>query len=184
MMKKMIINIFGSSGSGSTSLAKKIAEEFDFKLIDVDDYLWKKTDPPFTERNSNEQALTLIKHQLSEERPAVISGSLVGIGESLKNDINLFVYINLDKEIRIQRINKREQERFGKRIEKGGDLYIQHQEFLQWISDYESNPETLRSRRQHLLWLEDVNVPVLRVTEELTMQELMNLVRPFTRRKK
>lgn len=180
-MKQIIINIFGSSGSGSTSLAKRIAEEFDFKFIDVDDYLWQKTDPPFTARNTDQEALKLIKNQLNDKIPAVISGSLVGIGESIKKNIHLFIYINLDKNIRIERINKREKLRFGNRIDEGGDLYIQHQEFLKWISEYESNPETLRSRRQHLLWLEDVEVPVLRVTEELTMNELVKLVRPFTR---
>jgi len=183
-MKQTIINIFGSSGSGSTSLAMRVAKEFDLKFIDVDDYLWQKTDPPFTARNTDQEALNLIKDQLEDKLPAVISGSLVGIGENIKRDIALFVYINLDKAIRVERINKREKIRFGKRIEEGGDLYNQHQEFLKWVSEYESNPETLRSRRQHLLWLEDVQVPVLRVTEELTMNELVNLVRPFARRTK
>ena len=178
-MKKYIINIFGSSGSGQTTLAKQVAKEFNYKFVDVDDYLWQKTDPPFTKRNSNPVACKLIKEQLKDLKPAVISGSLVGICDELKPKIDFFVYINLDKEIRIKRIMEREKERLGERINPGGDLYNQHQDFLQWISDYEENPETLRSRRQHLLWLDDVNKTVLKITEELSLKELIKLIRPF-----
>ena len=181
-MKKHIINIFGSSGSGSTTLAKEIAQNFDYKFIDVDDYLWKKTDPPFTERNSNHLACELIKKELDNHKPAVISGSLVGIADEIKEDIDLFLYINLDKDIRLQRIKKREEERLGKRIKPGGDLYNQHLSFLQWVSEYEDNPETQRSRRQHLLWLDDVDKTVLKITDELTIEELIKLVKPFLRR--
>lgn len=180
-MKQDIINIFGSSGSGSTTLAKKIAENYHYQFIDVDDYLWKKTDPPFTDRYTNDEALALIKEAL-DDRPAVIAGSLVGIGDELKPYICLFVYINLDKEIRIKRINEREIRRFGDRILPGGDLYDQHQNFLQWVSEYEDNSETQRSRRQHLLWLEDVSVPVLKITDEMPLDELLLLVKPFVRR--
>lgn len=181
-MKNYIINIFGSSGSGSTTLAKAIAKEFHIKFMDIDDCLWKKTDPPFTEKNSNEEILLSMKAKLSDKQPAVISGSLVGIADSFKKEINLFLYMNLDKDIRVKRITDREKQRFGDRIVKGGDLYKQHLEFLEWVSDYEDNPDTLRSRKQHLSWLEDVSVTVLKITEELTIEELLNLVRPFIRR--
>ncbi|MCK5732228.1 MAG: hypothetical protein KAH13_04355, partial [Tenericutes bacterium] len=63
----------------------------------------------------------------------------------------------------------------------GGDLYSQHLSFLQWVSDYEENPDTERSRRQHLLWLDDVETIVLKITDELTIEELLKLVRPFIR---
>lgn len=181
-MRQHLINIFGSSGSGSTTLAKNICKQYNYKFIDVDNYLWKKTDPPFTERYTNEEACSLIKSVLKNGDNAVISGSLIGIADELKQDIDLFIYINLDKEIRIKRIQEREERRFGKRILPGGDLYEQHLSFLQWVSDYENNPETQRSRRQHLLWLEDVVVPVLKVTDELSLEELMALVKPFIRR--
>ncbi len=183
-MKRNIINIFGSSGSGSTTLAKNIAINYGYNFIDVDDYLWQKTDPPFTKRNSDEVAVKLIKAALGDKLPAVISGSLVGFCDDLKNDICLFVYINLDKEIRINRIRNREQQRFGSRILSGGDLHEQHLSFLQWVSEYEDNPETLRSRRQHLLWLDDVKSPVLKITDELSLEELLKLVKPFIRRNK
>ena len=90
-------------------------------------------------------------------------------------------YINLDKSIRLERIKQREEQRFGNRIKKGGDLYEQHLSFLEWVANYEDNPETERSRRQHLLWLDDVKQTVLRIADELTIEELLKLVKPFIR---
>ena len=174
-----IINIFGSSGSGSTTLANQIASRYDYYHIDVDDMLWEKTDPPFTIRRSDLEARKCIINELKNKERVVISGSLVGFGDDIKEKINLFVFINLDIETRIKRIEKRERERFGERVMPGGDLYQKHLDFLEWVSNYETNPEYIRSRKQHLLWLDGVKCPVLKVTEELSINELMALVRPF-----
>jgi adenylate kinase family enzyme len=174
-----IINIFGSSGSGSTTLAKEIASKYDYYHIDVDDMLWEKTDPPFTIRRSDLEARKCIVNELKNKERVVISGSLVGFGDDIKEKINLFVFINLDIETRIKRIEKRERERFGERVMPGGDLYQKHLDFLEWVSNYETNPEYIRSRKQHLLWLDGVKCPVLKVTEELSINELMALVKPF-----
>ena len=66
-MKQHLINIFGSSGSGSTTLAKNISANFGYQFIDVDDYLWKKTDPPFTDRFTNSEACQLIIDKLKDK---------------------------------------------------------------------------------------------------------------------
>ncbi|MFA7561342.1 MAG: AAA family ATPase [Candidatus Izemoplasmatales bacterium] len=178
-MTKRIINVFGSSGSGSTTLAKNIAEEYNFYHIDVDDCLWEDTDPPFSHRRDDALAREILLKEITKADNIVISGSLVGFGDDIKKLISLFVFINLDISVRIERINKREKKRFKSRILPGGDLYQKHLDFLEWVSNYETNPEYIRSRKQHLLWLEDVNVPVLKVTEELSKKELLLLVKPF-----
>jgi len=178
-MDKTIINVFGSSGSGSTTLSVTIAEKYDYHHIDIDDIVWEATNPPFTLRRSDLEARELLLKRLNEYQKIVISGSLVGFGEDIKQAVNLFVFINLDIKTRLDRINKREFKRFKERILPGGDLHEKHLEFLRWVSDYETNPEYIRSRKQHLLWLKDVKVPILKVTEELTIKELLLLVRPF-----
>lgn len=176
---KNIINIFGSSGSGSTTLAKEISLQFGYYHIDVDDALWEKTDPPFTIRRSDLEARDYIINEIDDKEKVVISGSLVGFGDDIKQQIRLFVFVNLEIETRIKRIETRERERFGKRVLAGGDLYQKHLDFLEWVSNYETNPEYIRSRKQHLLWLNDVSCPVLKVTEELSINELIALVKPF-----
>ena len=43
----MKILIFGASGSGTTTLANEIETRTDFKHLDVDEYYWEKTNPPY-----------------------------------------------------------------------------------------------------------------------------------------
>jgi adenylate kinase family enzyme len=178
-MKRTIINVFGSSGSGSTTLARVIADKYNYHHIDIDDVVWEETNPPFTLRRSDLEARDLLLDSLNNYDKIVISGSLVGFGDDIKHSVDLFVFINLDIQVRLDRINKRETKRFNERILPGGDLYEKHLEFLRWVSDYETNPEYIRSRKQHLLWLKDIKVPVLKVTEELSIEELLLLVKPF-----
>jgi len=178
----MMINIFGSSGSGTTTLAKEISDAYDYHHIDVDDLMWEQTDPPFTKRRDNNTIKMLIKKEIAQHDDVIISGALVNIFDELKNDVDLFIYMNLDIETRIKRINKRELKRFGDRILPGGDLYEKHQEFLEWVSDYEHNPEYLRSRRQHLSWLEDVDKPVLTITDEMDISELLKIVSSYLKK--
>lgn len=175
----MIINIFGSSGSGTTTLANAIANNYNFYHLDVDDIMWKDSDPPFSERRNNEEIKAFMTKVLTKHNNVVISGSIIGIYDDLKPEIDLFIYMNLDLETRIKRINRRELKRFGKRILPGGDLYNKHQDFIKWVSEYEHNPQYLRSRRQHLSWLKDVDNPVLKITEELTIDELLKIVNSY-----
>ena len=42
-MMKNVIHIFGASGSGTTTLGKKICEELGYTQMDTDDYFWMPT---------------------------------------------------------------------------------------------------------------------------------------------
>ena len=44
---KNVIHVFGVSGSGTTTLGKKICSELGYTLIDIDAYYWIPTEPPF-----------------------------------------------------------------------------------------------------------------------------------------
>jgi hypothetical protein len=41
------IHIFGASGSGTTTLGAAIADRYGYAHLDVDQYFWMPTDPPF-----------------------------------------------------------------------------------------------------------------------------------------
>jgi len=58
---KSVIHIFGASGSGTTTLAKKISEELGHRMMDTDDYYWmQKCIEIFG------QIETIVKAELSE----------------------------------------------------------------------------------------------------------------------
>ncbi|MDD3122264.1 MAG: shikimate kinase [Candidatus Izemoplasmatales bacterium] len=173
MHKIKTILIFGASGSGSTTLARAISQKYGFHFIDTDDAIWEQTNPPFKNRRESLDSWKILNDQLSANDFNVISGSFIGWGDSFKNKIDLFIYMNLPLEIRLKRIQIREENRFGGRVLPGGDLYLQHLDFLNWVSMYEILDETKRSQKQHEKWLQNVKKDILYIKEPLTITELL-----------
>jgi len=178
-MAATLIHIFGSSGSGSTTLARAISQRYSYHFIDTDDAIWEETDPPFNIRKSDQLAFEYLNNEVTLFPKSVISGAFVGWGDSLKNHVDLFVYMHLPLNIRLERIKIRERNRFHERVEPGGDLYLQHLDFLNWVSLYEELDESRRSQKQHIQWLKNVKQPIIEVYEEKTIDELIEIIRPY-----
>lgn len=182
MPSKQVIHVFGASGSGATTLARALGDHYGFHLIDTDDAIWEKVEPPFTIRKSVSSSREYLKRELSNNPRSVISGAFVGWGDEFKPLVNLFIYLHLPLTVRLERIQTREENRFGTRVLPGGDLYQQHLDFLKWVSQYETNSSDIRSQKQHEIWLKDVSVPVIRITEVLSIPELLKLLEPHLKK--
>lgn len=179
MQKVKLIHIFGASGSGSTTFARAIAERYGFHHIDTDEALWEPTDPPFTVKRDLSVVKKMIEDQIAHHEKNVISGEFLGWGDFLKDKIDLGVYMHLPVDIRIERIQHREEKRFGKRVLPGGDMYQAHLDFLDWVREYETGDDTRRSVAMHRKWLEQTNLPILRIEEVSTIEELLERIDPF-----
>lgn len=151
-MEKQVIHIFGAAGSGTTTLGEKLCRELGFWQMDTDDYFWLPTDPKFTVKRDARERLALMEEDLEKAQKVVISGSLVGWGDGLIPYFTLAVRLETATEIRIQRLKERERARFGERIDQGGDMFAQHQAFLQWAKAYDHGDLTMRSKAEHDLW--------------------------------
>ncbi|MDE7157026.1 MAG: shikimate kinase [Lachnospiraceae bacterium] len=51
------MHIYGASGSGTTTLGRKISEELGYKLMDTDDYFWLPTNPKYTTKRGKEERI-------------------------------------------------------------------------------------------------------------------------------
>lgn len=149
---KNVIHIFGASGSGTTTLGKKIADELSFKHMDTDDYYWLPTDPKFTQKRPVEERIALMKKDIEQFENVVISGALAGWGDPLIPYFTLAVRIALPQDVRIERLRQREKARFGSRIEAGGDMYEQHLAFIEWAKTYDAGGMEHRSKARHDEW--------------------------------
>ncbi|MBR6745729.1 MAG: AAA family ATPase [Clostridia bacterium] len=149
---KNIIHIFGASGSGTTTLGKKICAELGYRHMDTDDYFWLPTDPKFIEKRPAEERLAMMKRDINEAENVVISGALAGWGDPLIPYFTLAVRIELPQDVRIERLRKREKERFGSRIEPGGDMYKLHVAFIEWAKTYDTGGMAHRSKMRHDAW--------------------------------
>lgn len=151
-MRKCVIHIYGASGSGTTTLAKYIADNLGYRFIDSDDYYWEPTDPPYRRKRPIPERIRLMKEELEQSHKAVISGSLTDWGDSLIPFFTLAVRLVTPTEIRIARIKEREKRKFGSRIAPGGDMYEAHCQFLIWASGYDTGGLDTRSKAKHDQW--------------------------------
>lgn len=78
---KNVIHIYGASGSGTSTLGKRISEESGYKFMDTDDYFWFPMKPRYTTKRSKEERIALMKKDILENDNVVISGSLVDWGD-------------------------------------------------------------------------------------------------------
>lgn len=149
---KNIIHIFGASGSGTSTLGRKISEELGYKFMDTDDYFWLPTDPKYTQKRPADERLRLMKKDIEEAENVVISGSLTDWGDELIPLFTLAIRLVTDVGLRIERLRKREREQFGSRIDEGGDMYQNHREFIEWARAYDTGSVEMRSKAKHDEW--------------------------------
>ena len=152
IMAKNIIHIFGASGSGTSTLGEKICSELGYKFMDTDDYFWLPTDPKFTVKRNPEERITLMRKDIQDAENVVISGSLVDWGDELIPLFTLAIRLETATNVRIARLRKREKDRFGGRIELGGDMFEEHCKFIAWAERYDTGDLSMRSKAKHDEW--------------------------------
>jgi adenylate kinase family enzyme len=156
-MVKRRIHIFGASGSGTTTLGARIAGELGCLHLDTDDFYWEQTELAFQEKRPVEERLRLIDEAIGEEKSWVMSGALCSWSDSLVGRFTDVVFLWVPWGIREQRLRDREAMRFGKEaLEPGGEMHLNHAEFIEWASRYDTAGLEQRSRYSHEKWLQEL----------------------------
>lgn len=174
-MKKHI-HIFGASGTGTTSIAKIVADHLGYRHLDADDYFWEKTEVPFTTERDTAECLELLQADMAASENWILSGSVTGWGDDVlppRFDLVTFVYVPQAE--RIERLKLREKQRYGDRILPDGDRYASFLDFIDWAKGYEAGTGTGRSLPKHEAFLQKIQVPILRV-ENRNLSESVRLV--------
>ena len=171
-----IIHIVGASGSGTTTLGQALEREYGYKWVDTDDFFWRSTNPPFVKPLPQEERVKLMDLTIQENPKCVISGSLCGWGDVFIPRFDLVVFVDTPTDIRIERLEKREYERFGERIRKGGDMYENHIGFIEWAKGYDTNIPPGRCRKLHEEWCKSLSCPLLCVDGTKRVDELIKIL--------
>ncbi|MDO8366406.1 MAG: AAA family ATPase [Saprospiraceae bacterium] len=178
------IHILGAPGSGVTTLGKALAERLKIKHFDIDDYHWFTDDVlPYRRRRNPDHRRQLLAKDLDTHEGWVLSGALCGWGDVFIPRFDAVVYCWLPAEIRLARIQQRELARYGEeRLAPGGDLHTVFEKFCTWAVAYDTDSENIRSRARELEWVEELTCPVLRLEEELAVEEMVERVLGFVGR--
>lgn len=170
------IHIFGASGSGVTTLGIFLAKQLGRKLLDTDSYYWEDTDPPFRIKQKPEDRVAMINRDTHGVDNWVLSGSICSWGDPLLHRFTLAVLLHLSPDLRMERILCREQERYGSRIEPGGDMHDSHVKFMGWANSYDHAKAPIRSLDLHDAWMTQLSCPVVRLDSAVPVKELCNRI--------
>jgi adenylate kinase family enzyme len=176
VVQSVRIHVFGGSGAGTTTLGRALAERFHVRYLDNDDYFWQPTEPPFTTHRPRDERIALLSQELAQADSWVLSGSMCGWGEVFLKDCTLAVFLRVPPEIRMQRIAARERQRYGARIEPGGDMYEQSRTFVEWARRYDTAGVEQRSRTLHEEWMKAVQCRWLRIENDAAVAEWVDEV--------
>jgi len=171
-MRRGRLHVMGASGAGTTTLARAVADHWSVPHADADDYFWVPTDPPYVEKRPEAERLDLMWQVFLRREAWVLSGSMLGWGESVVAQCDAVVFLTLDPEERLRRLEAREVHRLAGR---GADL-VAWEAFLEWARGYDDPAFTGRSRVAHEAWLTTLDQPVLRLDSSASREELRDAV--------
>ncbi|BDB19610.1 adenylate kinase [Pseudomonas sp. CYM-20-01] len=158
----MRLYITGASCAGVTTLGRNLATRLGIRHVDVDDFYWMPTNPPFTTKRPPSDRVALMQQALGND-DWVLSGSCMVWGDALIADADLIVFVVTPTPVRLERLAAREKARFGERIAPDGDMHAIHVAFREWASQYDDPNFSGRNRAWHESWLSQQTVPVLRI---------------------
>lgn len=168
--------VIGASGSGTTTLGRALASRWSVPHADADDYFWVPTATPYTVKREAAERLPLMEQVFLGRRAWVVSGSVLGWGESLVERFDAVVFVSVDNATRLARLAAREEVRYDVSTRASGEYEAAFSEFMEWAASYEDPTFDGRSRTQHEDWLAILTCPVLRLDSAGGVDELLDQV--------
>jgi hypothetical protein len=150
-----------------------VADRWAVPHADVDDYYWKPTSPPYTEKRAEAERLSLMNAVFLPRDAWVLSGSVMGWGNGLTDSFDAVVFLTVDPVTRMSRLRMRQTVRLGKTINPGGINEAALQEFLAWAGGYDDPGFAGRNRRGHEEWLSRLSCPVVRLDSAEPVTDLL-----------
>ena len=171
-MQRSKVHVMGASGSGTSTLARALADHWSVPHADADDYFWVPTDPPYVRKRDEAARVSLMREVFVPREAWVLSGSMTGWGEAVVDECDAIVFLTLDPDERLRRLEAREVHR---RAGRGFDEDA-WAAFLDWARGYDAPAFEGRSRAAHDAWLAGRGQPVLRLDSAANPQELVEAV--------
>jgi hypothetical protein len=165
----MRILITGASGSGTSTLGAALATQLSGRLLEADDFLWLPSEPPYQRQRPQAERSAGLVAALAVEPVAVVSGAVGGWGAEIEDAFDLVVFLYVDTAIRLERLRRREMQRFG-RVNPA---------FLAWAAAYDAGPTEGRGLARQEAWLACRRCAVLRLVGELSTAAQLARIRAW-----
>lgn len=170
------INIFGASGCGASTAGRALAAQLAVPYFDSDDYYHEPTDPPFQKQRAPDARCKLLTADLGRTKGWVLAGGVAGWSPCPTLDFTLIVFLWVPTPVRIERLRRREFERFGKRILSGGDMHAAHEAFIDWASHYDIGGIEGKTLALHEALLAETTCPIVQIREAMPTAQIVDVI--------
>lgn len=170
------IHIMGAAGSGTSTLGNSLGKVLPHIHLDTDDYFWISK---FTKQRPVPERIAKLKRKMLYSEQWILSGAVAGWGDCFKPYFDLVIFLWIPTEIRLERLQQREMERYGKEALPGGIKYEESKTFLEWASLYDRAGMEVRSKTLHEQWMTGLTCPILRIEGNYSTEERVTLVQEY-----
>lgn len=167
----MKIHIMGASCAGSTTLGNALSARWGMPYFDTDDFFWERSDLPYTVRRDAPTRSAMLQEAISQSDDCIVGGSLISWGEQWLSVFDLVVFLYVPKEIRMERLVKRELERYGEIIYTDPERSRLFREFYDWAAKYDDRDFTGRNVGIHENWVGKVSCQVVEIRGDTTVAD-------------
>ncbi len=172
----MKIHIFGASGSGVSTVGQALSQRIRVPYFDSDDYFWELSELPYTQKRPPDIRNQMLITDLKKCNNWILGGSLTQWGNEFFTLFDLAVFLWIPSKIRIERLKKREYERFGEKNFTDEHRSKQYKEFIVWASGYDNNSVIGRTLQLHEEFLQKVNCETLELRGEVTTEQRIDCI--------
>ena len=151
------IIVCGGNGAGKSTLGKRLAVELGWTFKDIEEYYFPVSDMNYNyaHARTKEQVSELLLADMKEHENFILASVKGEFGSEVLKLFTCAILIEVPKELRMERVRDRSNQKFGDRMLPGGDLYEKEVQFFDMV---EKRPEDYTTR-----WLETVDMPIIRV---------------------
>lgn len=162
------IIITGLNGCGKSTVCKLLAEKLNYYSMDVENYYFIDSDIPYSKFRTHEQTKKLMLNDITKYNNFVLATVNCDWGNEITSACRLAVVLKAPLDIRMERIKKREYEKFGDRVLNGGDLHESQQKF--------HNKILTRGDEHIVKQMKFITCPVLELDATLPICDIVNII--------
>lgn len=127
------IIVFGANGCGKTTIGCELAHKLKMKHFDVETYYFEESEIPYSKPRTKDTVIERMLVDFEKCNSFVLSAVTGDYGDEISSMYKLGVFLFAPIDLRLERIERRSLEQYGKRILIGGDMYSQEQEFIEFV---------------------------------------------------
>lgn len=159
------ILVCGLNGAGKSTLGRALAGRLGFHYIDNEDLYFPKTDPAYlyAAPRAREEVEKLLLHEIKEHENFVFTSVKGDYGADIVSFFRYAVWMEVPRDVRLQRVRSRSFQKFGDRMLPGGDLCEREERFFDFVA----------SRAENMVeeWAGTLHCPVIRVDGTNSVEE-------------